>query len=132
MSEELFARAVGAAVAQRKLASPSEIDSLHFYRSGVLADKICDAQTAIDRIDKFLVSRAIPAAERRNAPDVVPPSVQGSNVAAAGGTTDENGWHAGVGAHEMARFVDEEIRALNPMFIGAAAYYFAALVELFQ
>lgn len=130
MSGELFARAVGAAVAQRKLASTSEVDSLDFYRGGVLSNKLTDAQSAMDRIEKFLATRAVPSAERKDAPDVIPPSVQGANIAAAGGVVDGAGeWHAGVGAQEMAKFVAMEIAEGNPLFAGAAADYFVALMR---
>lgn len=129
MNREQIARAIGAAIAQRKLMPNGGMESLDTFRRGVLAPTGGESRNMTESIDRFVVGLASASVKDKPAPEVVPPSVQGANIAVVGGTGSGDTWRPGSGATELGKHLDKEILNMNPLFTGAAAKFFVPLIQ---
>lgn len=111
---ENAARAVGAALGQRKFVSNDQMDVLERWREAALSrdgDSPGDAQ---ERLDKFIESTVLPA--NPSAPESVPPSTMGANLITSGGMGSGSKWRAGPGAEALTKMVFNEIAKFEKGF----------------
>lgn len=99
------ARAIGAAIAQRKMTSA---DRQTEYRRAVIMPVRGDASDVIDRLDGW-VARIREAQKSCPVLEVVPPSVQGANICTVG---------AGDGAQELLKHTAAAVDAQEAGFDG--------------
>ncbi|TXH08364.1 MAG: hypothetical protein E6R04_10990 [Spirochaetes bacterium] len=104
---ENAARAVGAALGQRKLVANDQMDALERWREPALFHEGDGPGDVQERLDKFIASVVLPA--NPAAPESALPSTMGANLITNGGTELGSKWRAGPGAEALTKMVFNEM-----------------------
>jgi hypothetical protein len=124
---ENAARAVGAALGQRKFIANDQMDVLERWRAAALSHDGDSPGDVLERLDKFIASTVLPA--NPSAPESTPPSTMGANLITNGSTGTGSKWRAGPGAEALTKMVFNEMSKFDKGF-GSSGRAIRALINI--
>lgn len=127
---EHIARAIGAAISQRKFISVDGVDELRRWREPALVQPGEDQSVAEKRLDEFIDTVMRPSAAKASAPTHTPPAAMGANLITEGGSGEGAQWRAGVGAGALTKMVYDEMDNEADGFGGAAGHLIRGFLNL--